>query len=58
MEQSVKAIETLGGRLSAVERIEIEELNDERYLVVIDKIMPTPGKYPRRPGMPEKRPLI
>jgi 16S rRNA (guanine527-N7)-methyltransferase len=58
MEQSVKAIETLGGKLSAVERIEIEELNDERYLVVIDKIMPTPGKYPRRPGMPEKRPLI
>jgi len=58
LEQSLKAIETLGGRLSKAEKVEAEGLDDERYLVVVDKIRATPEKYPRRPGMPEKRPLI
>lgn len=58
LEQSLKAIETLGGRLSKVEKVRAEGLDDERYLVVVDKIKATPEKYPRRPGMPEKRPLI
>lgn len=52
-----KAIETLGGRLDQAKRIELEELSDERYLVIIDKIYPTPEKYPRRPGIPMRRPI-
>jgi 16S rRNA (guanine527-N7)-methyltransferase len=52
-----KAIVMLGGRLREVKRVELEEFADERYLVVIDKIAPTPEKYPRRPGIPGKRPL-
>jgi 16S rRNA (guanine527-N7)-methyltransferase len=52
-----KAIITLGGRLRAIKRVELSEFADERYLVVIDKIAPTPEKYPRRPGIPGKRPL-
>jgi 16S rRNA (guanine527-N7)-methyltransferase len=52
-----KAIVTLGGKLLAVKRIELEEFADERYLVAIDKVAPTPEKYPRRPGIPGKRPL-
>ncbi len=55
LEKSLKAIEMLGGRLSSVEKIRLAGLDDERYLVVIDKIKATPLKYPRRPGMPEKR---
>jgi 16S rRNA (guanine527-N7)-methyltransferase len=51
------AIVMLGGKLREVKRIELEEFADERYLVVIDKITPTPEKYPRRPGIPGKRPL-
>jgi 16S rRNA (guanine527-N7)-methyltransferase len=58
LEQSLKAIETLGGRLSKAEKVEAEGLDDERYLVVIDKVKSTPEKFPRRSGMPEKRPLI
>jgi 16S rRNA (guanine527-N7)-methyltransferase len=57
LEQSIKAMEILGGNLSRVEIVELEELAGERYLVVIDKVVPTPGKYPRRPGIPEKRPI-
>lgn len=57
MENSLKAVAMLGGRLSSVEKIKLAGLDDERYLVIIDKIKPTPQRYPRRPGMPEKKPL-
>jgi 16S rRNA (guanine527-N7)-methyltransferase len=52
-----KAISMLGGKLREVNRVEMEEFADERYLVVIDKVSPTPEQYPRRPGIPAKRPL-
>ena len=52
-----EAISTLGGRLRELKRIELDEFADERYLVVIDKVAPTPEEYPRRPGVPGKRPL-
>jgi 16S rRNA (guanine527-N7)-methyltransferase len=58
VEQSKKAITLMGGRIREVKPIEIEELNNNRWLVVIDKIESTPVNYPRRPGMPEKRPII
>jgi 16S rRNA (guanine527-N7)-methyltransferase len=53
-----KAIELLGGRLREVKRIELAEFTDERWLVVIDKVTPTPAQYPRRPGIPAKRPIM
>ncbi len=53
-----KAIGLLGGRLRELKRVELAELTDERYLVVIDKVSSTPEKYPRRPGIPAKRPII
>ncbi len=56
--QAHKAIEILGGKLREVKRIELPELADDRYLVIIEKISPTPEKYPRHPGMPEKRPIV
>lgn len=56
--QASRAISLLGGNLREVKRVELEEFADERWLVVIDKVKPTPEKYPRRPGMPKKRPLV
>ncbi len=56
--QAGKAIDVLGGKLNQVEKIELEELSDERYLVIIDKICPSPEKYPRRAGTPTRRPII
>jgi len=52
-----KAINVLGGNLNQVKEIRLRELGDERYLVIIDKICPTPEKYPRRPGLPKRRPI-
>ena len=56
IDKASKAIVTLGGRLGQVKRIELQGL-DEHYVVIIDKICPTPDKYPRRPGIPKRRPI-
>ena len=56
LEQAQGAIETLGGRLREVLPVTLPGL-DERALVVLEKQHPTPERYPRRPGMPAKRPL-
>jgi len=53
-----RAIGLLGGNLREVKRVDLEEFADERQLVIIDKVLPTPELYPRRPGIPSKRPLV
>lgn len=58
IEQSRKAINIMGGSLEEVKPIELAELNDKRYLVVINKTGSTPAEYPRRPGIPAKRPIV
>ena len=56
--QANRAINLLGGNLRAVKKIDLEEFADERWLIIIDKVAPTPEKYPRRPGIPAKRPIV
>ena len=55
--QATRAISVLGGNLRGVKGVNLEELTDERWLIIIDKVSPTPALYPRRPGIPMKRPL-
>jgi 16S rRNA (guanine527-N7)-methyltransferase len=57
IDRAEKAIATLGGKLDQIKKIELDEFYDVRYLVIIDKMYPTPIKYPRRPGMPRRRPI-
>jgi 16S rRNA (guanine527-N7)-methyltransferase len=52
-----KAIDLLGGQLREVRAVDLPGLETTRHLVVLDKRADTPLKYPRRPGMPAKRPL-
>lgn len=55
---AARAIDILGGRLRDVKRVSLEEFEkEERVLVIIDKLTPTPQRYPRRPGSPQKHPL-
>ena len=56
--RATKAISLLGGNLRQVKRVDLEEFTDERWLIIIDKVSPTPELYPRRPGTPAKRPLV
>jgi 16S rRNA (guanine527-N7)-methyltransferase len=55
--QAARAIDIMGGRLGEIRAIDLPEFADKRFLVVIDKVLPTPPKYPRRLGIPAKRPL-
>ncbi len=48
----------MGGELKEIKPVSIGELNDDRQLVVINKVKATPDAYPRHPGIPEKRPVI
>jgi len=52
-----KAIAAVGGKLDRIKKIELDEFDGGRYLIIIDKISPTPSKYPRRPGLPRRRPI-
>jgi 16S rRNA (guanine527-N7)-methyltransferase len=51
------AIGLLGGQVQRVIPVELHGLAEMRNLVVIDKTTRTPERYPRRAGMPAKRPL-
>jgi 16S rRNA (guanine527-N7)-methyltransferase len=51
------ATRLLGGRIRKLVPIVLPGVVEERYLVVIDKIAATPGAYPRRVGVPIKKPL-
>jgi 16S rRNA (guanine527-N7)-methyltransferase len=52
-----KVIEKLGGLLESVNMIKIPYSNHVRYIIVIRKISSTPENYPRKNGIPQKRPL-
>jgi 16S rRNA (guanine527-N7)-methyltransferase len=51
------AIQVLGGHLRKLVPVILPGVVEERYLVVIDKVAATPPTYPRRVGVPAKRPL-
>ncbi len=52
-----RAIGMLGGHLQRLIPVTLPGVVEQRYLVVVDKIAATPEKYPRRVGVPAKRPL-
>ena len=64
---AARAIGLLGGQVRGIKRVSLVESerggrmgmgeSERRALVVIDKRTPTPQGYPRRPGIPQKRPL-
>ena len=51
------ALSELGGRQGGVFPVELPGLTDNRVVVAFEKVAPTPDRYPRRVGIPAKRPL-
>jgi len=51
------ALRVLGGHLRQLMPVTLPGVAEERYLVVIDKVAATPNGYPRKVGVPAKRPL-
>ena len=52
-----KALSELGGEFLRDSLVEVEGLGSDRRLLLFEKIALTPETYPRRPGLPLKRPL-
>ena len=52
-----KAIKAMGGELRKIIGIHLNDYPEGRILMIIDKISHTPPEYPRRPGMPAKKPI-
>jgi 16S rRNA (guanine527-N7)-methyltransferase len=55
--EAARALEALGGEVLLVERFEAPGAAIRPALVLVRKVAPTPEGYPRRPGIPTKRPL-
>ncbi len=56
--ESARALFLLGGVIRETKEIVLPFLGHRRRLIVVEKTAPTPPEYPRRAGIPAKRPLI
>ena len=52
------ALRALGGRIAGIEKIDLEVFPEPRYLVLVEKTQATDDRYPRRPGVPARRPIL
>ncbi|MCK8826844.1 16S rRNA (guanine(527)-N(7))-methyltransferase RsmG [Natroniella acetigena] len=55
--ESQQAVQSLGGAIFDLRKVNLPYSEAERHLVVIDKMAQTPVQYPRRAGKPKKSPL-
>jgi len=51
------AVAELGGAAPRLHPVRLPDHSETHYLVVIEKVRETPARYPRRIGIPAKRPL-
>ena len=52
-----KAVDILGGKIVKIDKFTLPDTDMGRALVKIEKVKNTPGKYPRKAGVPGKEPL-
>ncbi len=57
VEAASKALDILGGEINQILHVAVPGLEAPRHLIIIQKIKPTPKQYPRRPGLPTKKPI-
>lgn len=57
LDDGKKALEVLGGKLIKDEELTLLESQEERTLVLVQKIKATPKKYPRQAGTPRRKPI-
>lgn len=57
VQNSEKAFRILGGTLRRVTPVTLPGVVEDRFIVVVEKKATTPAQYPRRAGLPAKKPL-
>ncbi|TSO26911.1 16S rRNA (guanine(527)-N(7))-methyltransferase RsmG [Lactobacillus sp. LL6] len=58
LEDSQKALNVLGGKLIKDIEFTLPDSDEERTLVLVEKIKTTPKKYPRQAGTPRRKPIV
>ncbi len=57
IEAAQKAFTMLGGKIRTTPEFQLPSEEDKRKLIIVEKFSETPQNYPRRTGIPTKRPL-
>lgn len=57
LDDGKKALEVLGGKLIKDEELTLPTSEEERTLVLVQKVKSTPKKYPRQAGTPRRKPI-
>ena len=57
LDDGKKALEVLGGKLIKDEELTLPASEEERTLVLVQKVKSTPKKYPRQAGTPRRNPI-
>lgn len=57
LKEANKAVNILGGSIEDTVKFHLPGSDIERSLIVIKKVKETPGKYPRKAGLPSKDPI-
>lgn len=58
LEDSKYAIKLLGGKIDKIDTLEISNEKIKRNIILINKLKNTPNTYPRKAGIPSKKPII
>lgn len=58
IEEAKRAINLLGGEIDKIEEVRLADTEIIRNIVIIKKVKPTPKQYPRKAGMPVKKPIM
>lgn len=58
IEESTKALQVLGARIRDTEFLSLGPEAEHRAIVIVEKTRSTPATYPRKAGVPSKKPLI
>ena len=57
LSQSSPVAQTLGGQLKDPETVTLPALKGRRTILIVEKLVHTAAQYPRRTGLPNKRPI-
>ena len=57
IENSKKALDILGGEIETIEELELPSSDIKRNIIIVKKVKNTPNKYPRKAGIPVKKPI-
>ncbi|WP_138494315.1 16S rRNA (guanine(527)-N(7))-methyltransferase RsmG [Paenibacillus pinistramenti] len=58
VKEASRSFKELKGKLKYSSQFELPVSNSDRHILIVEKLQATPGKYPRKAGMPLKSPLV